>query len=61
MLPHWLSGNVLVKASGEVALQQFVIINSFCYDSADKLEIAKMFRVVVGELINGVGDPVLGC
>lgn len=59
--PDGLSGNMLVKTSSKVALQQLVVIDGLGYDPADKPKVAKMFRVVVRELVDGVGDPVLRC
>ena len=50
---------MFIKASGKVALQQFVVVDGLGYDSTHKPKVAEMFRVVIRELVDGVGDPVL--
>ena len=40
---------------GEVALQQFVVIDGLGDDPADKLEVAQVVRVNVAEVVDCVG------
>lgn len=60
-IPDSLACDVFVEASGEITLEQFVIIDRLGNDATHKSEIAKMLRVVIRQLVDGVCDPILWC
>ena len=55
-----LGQDVFVERSGEVTLQQFVVVDGLCDDSSHKFEVAEMVGVDMGEVVDGVGHSVPG-
>ena len=53
-----LGKDVFVEGSGEVAFEQLVVIDSLGNNPSHELEVAKMVRVNVREVIDGVSDPI---
>ena len=49
---------MLVEGSGEVALEQLVVVDGLGDDSTHELEIAEMVGVAVARSVDSVGDPV---
>jgi hypothetical protein len=56
---HSLGENVFVKAAGEVALQQLVIIDCLGNHSPHKLEVVQVVGVDVGKVVDCVGYPAV--
>ena len=49
---------MLVEGSGEVTLQQLVVVDGLSNDVSHKLEIAEVVGVAVGGGVDGVGDTL---
>jgi len=52
--------NVLVEGSGEVALEQFVVVDGLGDDATDKFEVTQVIRVAVRGRVDHISDAVTG-
>ena len=52
--------DVFVEGSGEVALEQLVVVDGLGNNPSNELEVAKVVGVDVWEVVDGVSDPVTG-
>jgi len=54
-----LASDVFVETSCEVAFQQLVVVDCLGDYSSHKLEVGQMFRVYVGQGVDGIRDAIL--